>query len=58
VVLPDGRALTVERVALHAAEVRVLVDGAAAWTAAAPFPDDLATLWAALGGDPAAPSRA
>ena len=57
VVLPDGRALTVERVALHAAEVRVLVGGVAAWTASVPFPEDLATLWAALGGDPEAPSR-
>jgi len=57
VVLPDGRALTVERVALHAVQVQVVVEGVPAWTATAPFPDDLATLWAALGGDPAVPAR-
>jgi 23S rRNA pseudouridine955/2504/2580 synthase/23S rRNA pseudouridine1911/1915/1917 synthase len=57
VVLPDGRALIVDRVALHAAEVQLFAEGATVWTATAPFPDDLVTLWAALGGDAAAPSR-
>ena len=53
VVLPDGRVLVVDRVALHAVQVRVLVGGAPVWTVSAPFPDDLAVLWATLGGDPA-----
>jgi 23S rRNA pseudouridine1911/1915/1917 synthase len=57
VVLPDGRAVTIDRVALHATEVRVVVEEVAAWTVTVPFSDDLAAIWAALGGDPEAPSR-
>lgn len=57
VVLPDGRALVVDRVALHAVQVRVLVGGAPMWTVTSPFPDDLAALWATLGGDPAVFTR-
>jgi 23S rRNA-/tRNA-specific pseudouridylate synthase len=57
VVLPDGRALVVDRVALHAVQVRVLVGGTPVWTVTAPFEDDLAVLWATLGGDPAVLTR-
>jgi 23S rRNA-/tRNA-specific pseudouridylate synthase len=57
-VLPDGRMLTVARVALHSARVEVSAGAVAAWTATAPLPADLAMLWSALGGDPAAVAQA
>jgi 23S rRNA-/tRNA-specific pseudouridylate synthase len=57
-VLPDGRTLGIARVALHAARVEVCTDDAVEWTATAPFAPDLAMVWSALGGDPAAVERA
>ncbi len=57
-VLSDGRALTVPRVALHAARIRAEFDGEPPWTVSLAMPDDLTTLWAALGGEPAAVDRA
>jgi len=57
-VLPDGRVLVVPRVALHAGRVEVRRAGVVEWTATAPFPEDLAMLWSALGGDEAAVTRA
>jgi 23S rRNA-/tRNA-specific pseudouridylate synthase len=57
-VLPGGRALTISRIALHAARIHLDVEGEPAWTVTAPLPDDLAGSWTALGGDPAECERA
>jgi 23S rRNA pseudouridine1911/1915/1917 synthase len=58
VILPDGRAVTADRVALHAGRVDVFDPHAPAWSVTAPFPPDLEALWRSLGGDPLAPIRA
>ena len=57
-VLPDGRTLTVTRVALHSARVEVRAAGVVEWTATAPLASDLAMVWSALGGEPAAVEQA
>jgi 23S rRNA-/tRNA-specific pseudouridylate synthase len=57
-VQPDGRTLTVARVALHAAQIEACAGGVVEWSATAPFAEDLAMVWSALGGDPAAVERA
>lgn len=57
-VLADGRALAVPRVALHAVRVEVRGPHGVAWSATAGLPADLAMLWSALGGDPAAADAA
>jgi 23S rRNA-/tRNA-specific pseudouridylate synthase len=58
VVLRNGRALPVDRVALHATRIQVDENDETVWTAVDPFPDDLRALWAALEGDAAAPDAA
>lgn len=57
-VLPDGRTLTVPRVALHSARVEVRIAGEVEWTATAPLAPDLVMVWSALGGDSAAVEKA
>jgi hypothetical protein len=57
-VLPDGRTLTLPRVALHAARIEACAGGVVAWTVTAPLAPDLAVVWSALGGEPAAVERA
>jgi 23S rRNA pseudouridine955/2504/2580 synthase len=58
VVLKDGRALVVDRVALHAARIQIKEKGSVLWTVTEPLPADLRALWSALGGDAAAPEAA
>jgi len=52
--LAGGRVLELPRIALHAARVAVPDARGATLTVASPVPDELAALWAALGGDPGA----
>jgi 23S rRNA pseudouridine1911/1915/1917 synthase len=66
-VQPDGQVIALDRVALHAASVSVVVAGKVEWSVRAPHPADLVRLWVRLGGpaavfdealvpgDPAAP---
>jgi 23S rRNA pseudouridine1911/1915/1917 synthase len=54
ITLPTGRVLEPGRVALHAARVVVPGEDGGPVLVASPVPDDLTSLWSALGGDPAA----
>jgi 23S rRNA-/tRNA-specific pseudouridylate synthase len=57
VTLPGGRVLEPRRIALHAARVvipRESGTGASSLVLSAPVPPELASLWSALGGEPAA----
>jgi 23S rRNA pseudouridine1911/1915/1917 synthase len=58
VILRDGRAIAVERVALHAGRIEIAGPAGPSWRVTAPLPEDLANLWVVLGGDPGAPERA
>lgn len=48
----DGTVVRVARIALHAAWVEVPSACGDTWRVEAPIPEDLATIWSALGGDP------
>ncbi len=50
VVLSDGRVLAIPRVALHARQIDVTIGGRKEWTVTAEIPEDLVSLWVALGG--------
>jgi 23S rRNA-/tRNA-specific pseudouridylate synthase len=52
--LPGGRVIEPGRIALHAARVVVPGEGGATLVLSAPLPSELASLWSALGGEPAA----
>jgi len=56
--LESGRIVSLGRIALHAAEVRVPTDAGAVLAIAAPVPPELAGAWAELGGDAEAWNRA
>jgi 23S rRNA-/tRNA-specific pseudouridylate synthase len=54
VTLPAGRVIALRRIALHAARVTVPGSGGAHLIVDAPVPDELVSLWEALGGTAAA----
>ena len=60
ITLPNGRVVRAGRVMLHCARVRLpaLEGPAEALTLNAPIPDDLRSVWQALGGDPSSLERA
>lgn len=50
--MPSGAVRVIDRIALHAAWVRIeLADKAEPWTVRAPIPPELRALWRELGGD-------
>jgi 23S rRNA pseudouridine1911/1915/1917 synthase len=53
-VRPDGRVLSLTRVALHAARVEVVSGEYVEWSIRAPHPEDLVSLFRDVGGDPVA----
>jgi 23S rRNA pseudouridine955/2504/2580 synthase/23S rRNA pseudouridine1911/1915/1917 synthase len=52
--LPSGRVIEPGRIALHAARVVVPRPAGEPLVLSAPLPPELASLWSALGGEPAA----
>jgi 23S rRNA pseudouridine1911/1915/1917 synthase len=54
ITLPSGRVVEPGRIALHARRVVVPGEDGAPISVTSPLPPELASLWSALGGDPAA----
>lgn len=50
IIQDDGQVTSIDRVALHAARVSVVVGGRLEWSVASPHPPDLVRLWVGLGG--------